>query len=1535
ADGRLDTVTLDNYTGDPANPSAPVNLVESSRAYDPAGRMVSITDSMGNATLYTYTDNGLVATITRSSSSGASFTEQANTYDAGGNLVAQVTNNGATTTNYTVDAADRVTSQTLDPSGLDRVTNVTYSPDDQVITKSLSGSAGTPARVTDFTYDGMGNQTSQSVHDDNAAQAPAGWWPLTDGTGTPAGYYPTTAADDSGNGSPATRSSGVTWNSGSASFNGTSGSFTTSAPVVDTTKSFTVSAWVNLAGDTSGSQTVVSQDAGTDSGFYLKYYPTTGTWQFMRPLTDTANAATASANSNSPAVTGTWTFLTGTYNAGTGAVTLYVNGAAASVTGTDTTPIASSGALAIGRAKWDGSDGDWVDGQIANVQVYPYTLSATQVSSLYSAGMGGAPVGENRQTTKWTLDQRGLPTSMTDPDGNVTHYSYDEAGRLAVTTQPTITTQVHGGSATAAAPVTMTGYNTFGEPVESSDANGNVTVTGYDADGRDVSVTAPPYTPPGSSSPITAQTSTKYNSLGQVTAQTDPLGNQTTYTYDQLGDAATVTAPNGGVAHYTYDTNGDQLSATGPTGAQTQSTYDFMGRKVTSTQLERYPSTAAYTTNYGYGTGGWLSSSTSPDGVTTSYTYDAAGETDSVTDGAGNKTSYGYDGAGDRTSVTYPDGTQTTDAFDEAGRQTGSSDLSASGTTLRSDSAAYDSDGNLTASTDYRGDTTSYAYNAAGEMTSEVQPVSPTSGITTSFGYDPAGNQTLYIDGDGNQWWTTYNSWNLPESKIEPTTTAYPTAAQSTFTTAYDAGGRPVTLTEPGGVTVSDSYDSVGDLTGQSGSGASAATATRSFGYDLAGNMTSASTSSTAPQSQLPNATSESFTYDDQGLLLSASGSAGASSYTYNGDGQETSATTAAGTASYGYDNDGRVASMSDPATGATLTYSYNSLSQLSQISYGAGADSRAFGYNNLHELTSDTLATSSGQTVASIGYGYDANGNLTSKTTSSQFAGSAGNTYTYDEANRLTSWNNGTTTTNYGYDGAGNLTQAGSKTYIYDARDELTNDGTNAYSYTANGTLASEVTPSGTASFTADAYGQQVTEATQSYLYDALGRDLQVTSGSGGVTPLSYEGASDLLTSDGANTYTWTPDGTLTATGAVGGSASQGKLDYTDQHTDVVGQFTASGASLSGSAGYDPWGNVVGSSLTGSLGYQSQFTDPVTGKVQMGARFYSPGTGGFQDKDTATVNPVPDSAAANPFAYAGDNPLGGTDPTGHMLCADSVCGSAQFLSNHFAAAQAAAAACNAACQEAQQQAAYWASQAAAAAQQAQRARQQESSCGGWTSWFSPSCDLHRVESYVHAAVHYAMQASEMVAKYTAEAARLAVKDTSTAVVDAADWGAHGARAAWHTVQQAGSRVYSDAATWAKQGYEATTHAVSTAYHAVAKAATATAHFVVNHAATIASVAVSVAAFAGCEAVTAGAGTIGCAAIAGAAGNAVSYAITAAQTGHFSWSGLGEAALTGAVVGALSGGLAEGAGSLLSGVAGTLLRSGAEEASDALATSAT
>lgn len=81
-------------------------------------------------------------------------------------------------------------------------------------------------------------------------------------------------------------------------------------------------------------------------------------------------------------------------------------------------------------------------------------------------------------------------------------------------------------------------------------------------------------------------------------------------------------------------------------------------------------------------------------------------------------------------------------------------------------------------------------------------------------------------------------------------------------------------------------------------------------------------------------------------------------------------------------------------------------------IAYGGGRaaverDQRGVrGYDGLHRLTSDTLTTAGGTTVASVSYGYDVGGDLTSKT-GTGFAGAGTSAYGYDQAGRLTSWDN------------------------------------------------------------------------------------------------------------------------------------------------------------------------------------------------------------------------------------------------------------------------------------------------------------------------------------------------------------------------------------------------------------------------------------------------------------------------------------------------------------------------------------------------
>ncbi len=626
-------------------------------------------------------------------------------------------------------------------------------------------------------------------------------------------------------------------------------------------------------------------------------------------------------------------------------------------------------------------------------------------------------------------------------------------------------------------------------------------------------------------------------------------------------------------------------------------------------------------TEYAYDSAGRLSSLKPPGRGATTYGYNAAGETTSVTDAAGNVTQFQYDYAGRKTATIAADLSKQTAGYDAAGRLIVKRQVSPAGAVLAATSVTYDAAGHALTSTDARGNTTSFTYGATGSVTQVIEPVSATESITTSFGYDIAGMPTRFTDGRGNRFLTTYNSWGKPEAEIEPDGAA--------FTIAYDAAGRPVTRNAPGGVTVTNAYNSMGQLISQTGTGAEAPTAGRAFDYDLGGRMTSFA----------EGGSTSSLGYNDRGLLTSVTGAAGASSFGWTGDGLMASRQDASGTTSYGYDNAARLSTVSDASTGQQASFEYDTLSRVKSITYGGSGNKRSYTYDGLHRLETDSLAQPNGATIGSITYGYDLNGNETSKTTVG-FAGAGSNTYTYDNASRLVSHHDGTNTTTYAYDKSGNRTQVGSRVFTYNTRNQLTSDGSATYTYTPRGTLSGTTVGTVTTPSTFDAYGQQITQDTRSYAYDGLGRVLTA-----GAASFAYSGTGNHVASDGTATYSRDPAGDLfgVKTGASGVFA------WTDLHDDVVAQFTSTGTTLTGSRTYNPFGTLLATAgIIGNLGYQSGWTDPSTARVNMHTRWYNPDTAQFASRDTATVSPIPNSIRANRYAYGDGNPLTVTDPTGH-----------------------------------------------------------------------------------------------------------------------------------------------------------------------------------------------------------------------------------------------------------------------------------------------
>jgi RHS repeat-associated protein len=1198
-------------------------LVVRSLAYDPAGRLSSETDAAGWVNAYEYTDNNLLRSVTRKSET-ESYVLESNTYDPAGNQITQVTNNGLTKTTRTYDAAGRnltATVEVTDDGGTTkRTTSYGYSPDDDVVSTRLSDGSGRLAE-SEAMYDRLGRLRQQTTYLSDRL-TPTARWKLDQNT-----------ADSAGN-DPGTVSGAVTWSAergGAASFGGSAAASIVGRPVVDTTRAYTLSAWAKLAVK-DANRTVAALAGDIDSSALKVFYDKENdAWQLamaVRRQDGTTTWLPGTYTKNSAALD--WQHLAvvvtpATTPGGTSTAQLYVGGVVKGSISTTEQFDNRATDLRIGAQSSDTSS--LFAGLIDDVQAYQKALTGTEVGELLT---GTAPAADAQVSrTTYDLSTDGSPTSATGPNGATTYFGNDEVGRATQTTTQAVSTVEGTEAPKMAVSNTLIGYNTFGEVTEEQDAHGKISVNRYDAVGRLVEQESPAYTAPDTKTPVKAKRTITYNSVGQVESSTDPLGAETRYEYDKFGRTVKVIAPDNGVTRYSYDSIGNLLAHTDPNGATATSTFDYLGRTLSTTQAVRQDA-AGYTTTYAYEDGSpWPTTVTSAAKVVTKARYNSVGEPIKAGDALGNTTTTAYDGAGRPVRTTAPDGTYTTATYDYAGRAAGSADYSAGGVRLRTRSQAYDVSGNPVSVTDARGTTKTFTYDALGQLVSQREPISSSGtdadAIVTAFGYDEAGRQTRFTDGRGNDFVTTYNSWGLPEKQIEP-------GSDGTFTMTYDLAGRLTRLDSPGGVSVASTYDVMGRLTGSSGTGAQATTKDKTYTYDPVGRMTSFTGS----------AGTNIIGYDDRGLVTSVSGVSGASSYAYNADGAMTSRTDGAGTTSYSYDQLGRPSKVENASAGVSMTYGYDTTSQVTSINYGGNV--RKLGYNSLHQLTSDDLQSSAGTTISKIAYEWNLNDSLTKKTTTG-FNGASTNTYSYDLADRLTSWDNGATPTVYAYDKSGNRVQAGTKTFTYDKRNQLTSDSSGVtYKYTPRGTLLSTTAGGQTITTVTDAFNQVLSQGSSVYSYDGLGRAIQ--------KGFSYTGLGNGIAADGATVYVRDVAGGLVAVG----SGSVERYAWTDAHADVVGEFTATGAALTGSVSYDPWGKVLAAGgMTGRLGYQQEWTDQATGKVDMWARWYDPATGTFDTRDTATNSPTPASGAANRFAYAEGDPMSHTDSTGNAV--DGKCG--------------------------------------------------------------------------------------------------------------------------------------------------------------------------------------------------------------------------------------------------------------------------------------
>ncbi|PMQ04531.1 putative deoxyribonuclease RhsC [Dyella sp. AD56] len=344
--------------------------------------------------------------------------------------------------------------------------------------------------------------------------------------------------------------------------------------------------------------------------------------------------------------------------------------------------MASCGATVASRAYDNrGNLSQTIDNN-GNVHTYSYAANGQLQTETEASGTAVA------RTTDYTWDQNAQLNrllSVTIRGLRRTAYSYNEKNRLASIAVTNLT-----GNGNANQTLTTTyNYNLYG--------NGTV---------QSMTVVRP--SPNGSDT-----TTVQYDNYGNLTSETNGLGQRTIYTnYNALGQVGYVQGPNGNVTEYTYDAR---------------------GRIATQTT---HPNGTTATWAYAYDGFGLPASITGPDGQVTTWTRDARMWVSRIThndkDGTSNET-FDYDASGNVLQRTVARGgavgLMETFHYDALGRLY--QKVGQSGQTL---TYAYDGNGNPLSAANAMGHTIVYQYDALNRVTQQAEsggaslPIPPTIG---------------------------------------------------------------------------------------------------------------------------------------------------------------------------------------------------------------------------------------------------------------------------------------------------------------------------------------------------------------------------------------------------------------------------------------------------------------------------------------------------------------------------------------------------------------------------------------------------------------------------------------------------------------------------------------------------------------------------------------------------------------------------------------------------------------------------------------